>query len=251
MIEIIPAIDIINGKCVRLSQGDYKQKTEYAVSPVEMAKNYADAGVRRLHLVDLDGAKAFRPCNLDSLQEIASLGLLDIEWGGGIKSRQHLEEVFEAGAGHAIIGSLAVKQPELMEQWLKEFGGEKIILGADLRDGKVSVSGWLEDSELTIDDIINRFLPYGLKEVIVTDISKDGMLQGPNTQLYVDLARRFPEIIFTVSGGISSIEDIDTLDSHGLPRVIVGKAIYENRIPLSLIQSRLTTNISSECRQKE
>lgn len=251
MIEIIPAIDIINGKCVRLSQGDYEQKTEYAISPVEMARQYADVGVRRLHLVDLDGAKASRPCNLDSLREIASLGLLDIEWGGGIKSRQHLEEVFEAGAGHAIIGSLAVKQPELMEQWLKEFGSEKIILGADLRDGKVSVSGWLEDSELTIDEIISRFLPYGLKEVIVTDISKDGMLQGPNTQLYVDLANRFPEIIFTVSGGISSIEDIDTLDSHGLPRVIVGKAIYENRIPLSLIKSRLTTNISSECRQKE
>lgn len=251
MIEIIPAIDIINGKCVRLSQGDYEQKTEYAISPVEMARQYADVGVRRLHLVDLDGAKASRPCNLDSLREIASLGLLDIEWGGGIKSRQHLEEVFEAGAGHAIIGSLAVKQPELMEQWLKEFGGEKIILGADLRDGKVSVSGWLEDSELTIDEIISRFLPYGLKEVIVTDISKDGMLQGPNTQLYVDLANRFPEIIFTVSGGISSIEDIDTLDSHGLPRVIVGKAIYENRIPLSLIKSRLTQNTPSECRQKE
>lgn len=251
MIEIIPAIDIINGKCVRLSQGDYQQKTEYAVSPVEMALNYADAGVKRLHLVDLDGAKASRPCNLDSLREIADLGLLDIEWGGGIKSRRHLEDVFEAGAGHAIIGSLAVKQPELMEEWLREFGGEKIILGADLRDGKVSVSGWLEDSELTIDEIINRFLPYGLKEVIVTDISKDGMLQGPNTQLYVDLARRFPEIIFTVSGGISSIEDIDTLDSHGLPRVIVGKAIYENRIPLSLIKSRLTQNTPSECQQKE
>ncbi len=237
MIEIIPAIDIINGKCVRLSQGDYQQKTEYAVSPAEMAQLYADTGVRRLHLVDLDGAKASHPCNLDSLREIADLGLLDIEWGGGIKSREHLEDVFAAGADHAIIGSLAVKQPELMEQWLQEFGGEKIILGADLRNGKVSVSGWLEDSELTIDDIINRFLPYGLKEVIVTDISKDGMLQGPNTQLYIDLASRFPSITFTVSGGISSLDDIINLDNHSLPRVIVGKAIYENRIPLNLLKS--------------
>lgn len=240
MIEIIPAIDIIDGKCVRLSQGDYQQKTVYDVSPVEMARMYADTGVRRLHLVDLDGAKASRPCNLDALREIAALNLLDIEWGGGIKSPEHLEAVFEAGAGHAIIGSLAVKNPELMEKWLEEYGGDKIILGADLRDGKVSVSGWLEDSEMTIDDIINRFLPHGLKEVIVTDISKDGMLKGPNTDLYVDLARRFPDLIFTVSGGISSMEDIDLLDNQGLPRVIVGKAIYENRIPLSLIKSRLS-----------
>lgn len=242
MIEIIPAIDIIGGKCVRLSQGDYAQKTEYEVSPVEMARLYADAGVRRLHLVDLDGAKASHPCNLDSLSEIASLKILDIEWGGGIKSRRHLEEVFEAGADYAIIGSLAVKEPALMEEWLREFGGERIILGADLRDGKVSVNGWLEDSELTVDDIIARFLPHGLKEVIVTDISKDGMLTGPNTQLYVDLCRRFPGVTFTVSGGISSISDIDTLDSLGLPRVIVGKAIYENRIPLPLLKSRLTKN---------
>lgn len=240
MIEIIPAIDIIDGKCVRLSQGDYQQKTVYDVSPVEMARMYADTGVKRLHLVDLDGAKASQPCNLKALHDIASLNLLDIEWGGGIKSREHLEAVFEAGAGHAIIGSLAVKSPDLMEKWLKEYGGDKIILGADLRDGKVSVSGWLEDSEMTIDDIIERFLPHGLNEVIVTDISKDGMLKGPNTGLYVDLVHRFPGLTFTVSGGISSIEDIDLLDHLGLPRVIIGKAIYENRIPLSLIKSRLS-----------
>lgn len=233
MIEIIPAIDIIGGKCVRLSQGDYGQKTEYDMSPVEMARKYSEAGVRRLHLVDLDGAKASHPCNLETLREIADLHLLDIEWGGGIKSREHLEAVFEAGADYAIIGSLAVKQPRLMEEWLKEFGGEKIILGADLRDGKVSVSGWLEDSQLGIDDILNRFIPYGLKEAIVTDISRDGMLKGPSTPLYVDLQARYPDITFTVSGGISSIEDIDELNRLGLPRVIVGKAIYENRIPLN------------------
>ena len=232
MIEIIPAIDIIDGKCVRLSQGDYQQKTVYSATPLDMARLYAEAGVKRLHLVDLDGAKASHPCNLASLRERASEKLLEIEWGGGIKSREHLDEVFKAGADYAIIGSLAVKQPELMETWLKEFGGEKIILGADLRDGKVSVSGWLEDSELTIDDIINRFLPFGLKEVIVTDISKDGMLAGPNIELYTGLKSRFPQITFTVSGGISRIEDIRTLDTLGLPRVIVGKAIYENRISL-------------------
>lgn len=242
MTEIIPAIDIIDGKCVRLSQGDYQQKTVYEVSPVEMARMYADAGIRRLHLVDLDGAKASQPCNLDVLRDIASLNLLDIEWGGGIKSREHLEAVFDAGAGHAIIGSLAVKRPDLMEKWLEEFGGEKIILGADLRDGKVSVSGWLEDSEMTVDDILNRFLPHGLKEVIVTDISKDGMLKGPNTQLYVDLAQRFPELIFTVSGGISSIDDITLLDDLNLPRVIVGKAIYENRITLNQIKERVSSD---------
>lgn len=233
MIEIIPAIDIIDGKCVRLSQGDYGRQTTYSYSPVDMARQYAAAGVKRLHLVDLEGAKEGKPCNLDSLREIAALNLLDIEWGGGIKERQHLDAVFEAGAGHAIIGSLAVKKPELMEEWLKEFGGEKIILGADLRDGKVAVSGWLEDSSLSIDDLLHRFIPFGLKEAIVTDISKDGMLQGPSNQLYVDLAKRYPEITFTVSGGISSIDDIRSLDSLSLPRVIVGKAIYEGRIALS------------------
>lgn len=233
MIEIIPAIDIIDGKCVRLSQGDYGQKTVYSTTPLEMARLYAEHGVKRLHLVDLDGAKASHPCNLTSLREIASEKLLAIEWGGGIKSREHLDEVFKAGADYAIIGSLAVKQPELMEEWLKEFGGEKIILGADLRDGKVSVNGWLEDSELTIDDIISRFIPFGLKEAIVTDISKDGMLAGPNVELYKGLQNRFPEITFTVSGGISGIDDIRSLNSLGLPRVIVGKAIYENRISLS------------------
>ena len=237
MIEIIPAIDIIDGKCVRLSQGDYGRKTVYGASPVEMARMYADCGVKRIHLVDLDGAKAGHPSNLPTLREIADLATVDTEWGGGIKSRADLEAVFEAGAGHAIIGSLAVKQPEMMEQWLGEFGGEKIILGADLRNGKVSVSGWLEDSELSIDDIILRFLPFGLKEVIVTDISKDGMLQGPNVALYTGLAERFPQITFTVSGGISSAEDIIQLDSLGLPRVIVGKAIYEGRITPDQLKS--------------
>ena len=236
MIEIIPAIDIIGGRCVRLSQGDYERQTTYDATPVEMARRYAEAGVKRLHLVDLDGAKAGHPCNLETLRDVARTGLLSIEWGGGIKSREGLEDVLEAGADYAIIGSLAVKKPELMEQWLQEFGGERIILGADIRDGKVAVNGWLEDSPLSVDDLIDRFLPFGLREVICTDISKDGMLQGPSTDLYLRLVRKYPQIVFTVSGGISSVSDIRRLNDLRLPRVIVGKAIYENRISLEALK---------------
>lgn len=239
MIEIIPAIDIIDGHCVRLSQGDYSSKRVYAGTPAEMASAYRQAGVGRIHLVDLDGAKAGQPRNLASLRAIASPGKLQTEWGGGIKTRADLEAVFAAGADYAIIGSLAVKQPALMEEWLKEFGGEKIILGADLRDGKVSVAGWLEDSDLSIDSLIERFLPFGLKEVICTDISKDGMLQGPSFELYSHLRRRYPQLTFTVSGGISSMADIEKLDRMGLPRVIVGKAIYEGRISLEEIAAMI------------
>lgn len=235
MIEIIPAIDIIDGRCVRLSQGDYSSKRVYSASPAEMARAYAAAGVGRIHLVDLDGAKAGSPRNLAVLKEIAASGLVRTEWGGGIKTRRDLEAVFAAGADAAIIGSLAVKQPQLVEEWLQEFGGQRIILGADLREGKVSVGGWLEDSDLTVDSLIERFLPHGLKEVICTDISKDGMLQGPSEELYVGLQDRYPELTFTVSGGISSMRDIERLDALGLPRVIVGKAIYEGRISLEEI----------------
>lgn len=235
MIQIIPAIDIIDGRCVRLTQGDYRQKSVYTMTPLDMARSFAEAGVRRLHLVDLDGAKAGEPRNLATLEAIASLSTLDIEWGGGIKSRAHLEDVFNAGAGHAIIGSLAVKDPHTMECWLREFGGKRIILGADLRNGKVSVSGWLEDSPLSVHDLLDRFIPSGLKEVITTDISKDGMLQGPSTQLYVDLARRYPDMTFTVSGGISSMLDVLHLEGLGMQRVVVGKAIYEGHISLKEI----------------
>lgn len=232
MIQVIPAIDIIDGKCVRLSQGDFSRKTQYAVSPADMAMKYADAGIERIHVVDLDGAKKGEPCNLRALEEIASKSGLDVEWGGGIKSEQHLNEVLNAGAGHAIIGSLAVSRPELMEQWLAEYGGDRIILGADLRNGKVSVAGWLKDSALTADDLLKRFLPYGLTECIVTEISRDGMLQGPATDLYLSLQNGYPSVTFTVSGGISDMDDIRNLDRLGLKRVIVGKAIYEGRISL-------------------
>lgn len=236
MIEIIPAIDIIGGKCVRLSQGDYDKKAVYSSSPVEMAKLYKDYGLRRIHVVDLDGAKAGCPCNLRVLKEISDLGDVDIEWGGGIKTREDLNAVFESGANHAIIGSVAVRHPELFRSWLREFGGERIVLGADVRNGKVSVNGWLEDSELSVNALVDMFVEDGLKEVIVTDIAKDGMLQGPSDGLYLELARCYPGIVFTVSGGIASMEDIRRLDALGLPRVIVGKAIYEKRIRLEEVK---------------
>lgn len=235
MIEIIPAVDIIDGKCVRLSQGDYNRKSVYAATPLDMARRYADAGVRRIHLVDLDGARDGHPCNLATLEAIASLGRLDIEWGGGVKTDSHLNDVISAGAGHVIVGSIAVRQPHTMESWLRQYGGERIILGADLRNGKVSVNGWQEDSALSVHDLLDRFIPHGLKEVITTDISRDGMLQGPSSRLYIDLARRYPGMIFTVSGGIASMADICSLDEYGLQRVIVGKAIYEGRITLEEI----------------
>lgn len=236
MIEIIPAIDIIDGRCVRLSQGDYSRSKVYDSTPAEMARIYAAAGVGRIHLVDLDGAKAGYPCNLDCLKGLASLKGVSLEWGGGIKDDSALEAVFSAGAAHAVVGSVAVKNPGLMRRWLERYGGERIILGADVREGKVAVSGWLEDSSLSIDDLIGSFLPYGLKECIVTDISRDGMLEGPSFELYESLSEKWPGVIFTVSGGISSMEDVRRLDGLGLPRVIVGKAIYEGVVSLEDIR---------------
>ena len=234
MIQIIPAIDIIEGRCVRLSKGDYDRRKVYDAQPLDMAKAYEDAGVKRLHLVDLDGAKANGPQNLATLEQIAARTTLEIEFGGGIKTTDALQAVFDYGATYAIAGSIAAREPELFEQWLLAYGPGKMILGADLRDGKVSVGGWLEDMELTIDDLIARF--PAVTQIICTDISKDGMLQGPAFELYNDLQGRYPAIDFTVSGGISSMADIERLDSEGLRRVIVGKAIYENRISLKEIE---------------
>ncbi len=239
MIEIIPAIDLIGGKNVRLRQGDYGHKTEYDVSPCDMAARYSKAGVKRIHVVDLDGAMSGKPRNLDVLRSITDTVDVDIEWGGGIKDDASLKAVFEAGAAHAIIGSVAVRNPELMVSWLERYGGSRIILGADVRGEEVAVSGWTEDSALTIDDLLRRFVPFGLVECIVTDISKDGMLEGPNFSLYEKLNKRWPDVTFTVSGGISSMSDIRRLDQLGLPRVIVGKAIYEDKITLDEISSFL------------
>ena len=231
MIEVIPAIDTIDGRCVRLSQGDYGRSKTYG-DPLDMAKAFADAGASRVHLVDLDGAKASSPANLAVLEKIASLGALRSEWGGGIKSAQALRSVFDAGADWAIVGSIAALEPDLFAQWLQAFGPEKLILGADVKNARIAVKGWLEESALGIEDLLEKFRPCGLVQVICTDISKDGMLCGPSEEMYTQLKTRFPEMEFTVSGGISKNADIERIEELGLPRVIVGKAFYEGRITL-------------------
>ena len=236
---IIPAIDLIDGRCVRLTQGDYGQKKEYSANPLDMAKQYEDCGVERLHVVDLDGAKAKKPCNLNILEKIASLTSLDVEWGGGIKDADSLRSALNAGAGRIICGSIAVDDREVFAQWLSSFGPSKIILGADIRDGKVSTHGWLKDSGLTLDELMSWYLPYGLDQMICTDISKDGMLQGPDFGLYVDMKQKWPSVAITLSGGISSIGDLCKAEELGLHSVIVGKAIYEGRISLKELESWL------------
>ena len=232
MINVIPAIDLIDGKCVRLTKGDYNQKKQYDASPLDMALRYQDIGIRRLHVVDLDGAKSSSPKNLHVLEEIAIRTSLEIEWGGGIKSDQALYDAYNAGADYLIIGSVAVSKPELFARWLDEYGGGRLILGADINDGRVAINGWLEKSKQTIDALIDRFIPHGLREVICTDIAKDGMLQGPTFDLYARLQAKYPEQDIIVSGGISKMDDIQRLNEMNLRHVIVGKAIYEGRITL-------------------
>ncbi len=242
MIDIIPAIDLIGGECVRLTQGDYDRKTTYFKDPLRVAKMYEEIGVKRLHLVDLDGAKASKPMNLAVLERIAGKTKLTIQYGGGIKSEEALNEVFLAGADRAICGSVAILNPELLAGWIKKYGTEHIILGADVKEGRVATHGWLESSDVSAADLIRKFVSYGLSQVICTDISKDGMLEGPSFGLYEELQKEFPGVEVTVSGGISSIDDIKRLDRMKLRSVIVGKAIYENKITLEQIQ---------QCLQKE
>ncbi len=241
MIELIPAIDIIGGRCVRLSQGDYERQTTYDAEPADMVKRFADCGVKRVHIVDLDGAKAAQPENLPTREKMAGIDSVSIEWGGGLKTETAVRQVFDAGAAYAIVGSVAAKQPDLFTTWLNAFGAERMVLGADVREGKVSVSGWQEDLNLGIEALIDTFQPHGLRQVICTDISRDGMLQGPSFDLYTQLQAAYPDIDFTVSGGISSMDDIRRLDSLNLRKVIIGKAIYEGRISLKEIETYIIT----------
>jgi phosphoribosylformimino-5-aminoimidazole carboxamide ribotide isomerase len=231
--QIIPAIDIIDGKCVRLSQGDYNQKKVYNENPLEVAKSFEDQGVRKLHLVDLDGAKAKRVINFKTLESISKNTQLDIEFGGGIKSDQDLQKVFDYGAKQAIIGTIAVKSPDLFFNWLENYGSDKIILGADVNNEMLAVNGWLETSEISIYDFLEKNISKGLKHVICTDISKDGMLQGTAIGLYEKLMNKFPLLNIIASGGVSSMKDIEKLKSIGCQSVIVGKAIYEGKINLT------------------
>ena len=236
---IIPAIDLMDGRCVRLTQGDYGQKKEYSADPVDMAKQYEDCGVTRLHVVDLDGARAKKPCNLRVLENIATKTGLDIEWGGGIKDASSLRSTLDAGANRIICGSIAVDERETFASWLKEFGPSRLILGADVRDGKVATHGWLKDSGLGLDELMGWYIPDGLSQMICTDISKDGMLQGPDFDFYVGLKQSWPSVDVTLSGGISCMDDLCKADELGIHSVIMGKAIYEGRITLKDLESWL------------
>ena len=236
---IIPAIDLMDGRCVRLTQGDYGQKKEYSADPLDMAKQYEDAGITRLHVVDLDGAKAKKPCNLAVLEKIAGATSLDVEWGGGVKDAGALRSVLDAGAGRIICGSIAVDDRQEFSLWLSSFGPSKIILGADVRDGKVATHGWLKDSGLALEELMGWYVPEGLSQMICTDISKDGMLQGPDFDFYVALKQAWPTVDVTLSGGVSCMEDIVKAAELGLHSVIVGKAVYEGRISLKEIESWL------------
>ena len=236
---IIPAIDLMDGKCVRLTQGDYGQKKEYSADPLDMAMQYADCGVTRLHVVDLDGAKAKKPCNLAVLERIATRTSLDVEWGGGIKDASALRSALDAGAGRIICGSIAVDDRAAFSQWLAQFGPSRIILGADVRDGKVATHGWLKDSGLALEELMGWYVPEGLSQMICTDISKDGMLQGPDFGFYVSLKEQWPTVDVTLSGGISCMDDLVKAEGLGLHSVIVGKAIYEGKITLKELESWL------------
>lgn len=234
--ELIPAIDLIDGRCVRLTQGDYGQTKIYDAEPVDMARRYADCGVRRLHIVDLDGAKAKAPCNLSTLEKVVAATGLDVEWGGGIKDSVAMQQVVDAGASRVICGSVAVDNPELFAQWLQEYGASSVILGADIRDGRVATHGWLKDGGMGVEELVEKFLPYNLSQLICTDISRDGMLQGPNLPLYEQLQQRFPMVDVTLSGGVSSMDDLKRARECGVRAAIIGKAIYEGRITLKELE---------------
>ena len=230
--QIIPAIDIIDGKCVRLTQGDYAQKTIYNENPLEVAKQFEAAGLKRLHLVDLDGAKAGTVKNWAVLQEIAAYTTLSIDFGGGIKKDKDLNIVFESGAAYATIGSLAVKEPDTFLEWLSVYGADKFILGADVKSEKIVVAGWLETTDINIYDFLQDYINKGILQSFCTDVSKDGKLEGPSIDLYKNIVQKFPSLYFIASGGVSCLEDLTALKELGCAGAIVGKAIYEGRIAL-------------------
>jgi len=237
--EIIPAIDIIDGKCVRLTQGDYQQKKEYDQSPLAVAKKMEDSGVRRLHLVDLDGAKQKKVINLDILETIATQTQLHIDFGGGVQSDEDLRRVFNAGAQQVTGGSIAVRQPVTFLSWLDQHGSEKIILGADAKDRKIAVHGWQEKTKWEVLDFIKHYHAKGIEYVICTDVAKDGLLQGPSLKLYQDILQELPELKLIASGGATTVNDLYELQSAGLHGVIIGKALLEGRIKLTELREFL------------
>jgi len=240
---IIPAIDIYDGKCVRLRQGDYEQKTVYTASPAEVARQFADAGFKFLHIVDLEGAKEKKIVNWDSIESIISVTGLQVEVGGGIRTTADIKRLLIAGASRVVVGSVAAKSPELVEYWIKQFGAEKIIIGMDVKKGSIAVSGWMEDSHRQPMDFILDLQRRGARTFICTDISRDGMLSGVNAEFFQNLKSAFPQVSIIASGGISKIEDLKLLEKINLSAVIVGKAIYEGK--LSIME--LTKLNGAEC----
>lgn len=230
MIELIPAIDIIDGKCVRLTKGDYDQKKVYNEDPVAVAREFERLGFKRLHVVDLDGAKSKHIVNDAVLRGITQATSLTVDFGGGIKTEEDIEKAFSAGAAMVTVGSIAVTHPELCESWLKKYGAGKIILGADVRNGMISINGWKEDSAEPLIPFLRKYVAMGVKNVLCTEISKDGMLQGPATLLYKEVMEQFPDMHLIASGGVSSNEDITNLEENGIPAVVFGKAFYEGKI---------------------
>ncbi|HRN55203.1 MAG TPA: 1-(5-phosphoribosyl)-5-[(5-phosphoribosylamino)methylideneamino]imidazole-4-carboxamide isomerase [Agriterribacter sp.] len=231
--EIIPAIDIIDGKCVRLTQGDYAQKKIYNEHPLEVAKQFEDAGLQRLHLVDLDGAKAGQVKNWKVLETIAGKTGLIIDFGGGIKEREDVDIVFNSGAALATVGSIAVKDEAELVKWCMIFGADKFLLGADVKDEKIAIGGWLETTDIWVYDFMEKYIGHGIKQIFCTDVSKDGKLEGPAVELYKNIIQKFPALHFIASGGVSSIADLHALRDAGCKGTIVGKAIYEGRIKMS------------------
>ena len=239
MIEIIPAIDIIGGKCVRLSKGDYDTKKVYNENPEEVAKAFEDNGIKRLHIVDLDGAKAKHIVNYKVLENTATATNLVIDFGGGIKSDEDLRIAFNSGAQMITGGSIAVKEPDKFKGWISKYTPERVILGADAKNKKIAINGWQESTETDLTTYLDGYIKEGITKVICTDIDKDGMLQGPSTALYKEILAQFPKLYLIASGGIGNIDDIKELDGAGVPAVIFGKAIYEGRIQLKDLQQFL------------
>ncbi|MGW8121815.1 1-(5-phosphoribosyl)-5-[(5-phosphoribosylamino)methylideneamino]imidazole-4-carboxamide isomerase [Roseivirga echinicomitans] len=235
--HIIPAIDIIDGKCVRLTQGDYAKKTEYAADPLIVAKKFEAAGIKRLHVVDLDGAKASKIVNEFTLKRITSNTSLHVDFGGGVKSDEAIDMAFAAGAAQITAGSIAVKDKALVQTWLKKYGADKIILGADVHHNEVRINGWQEGSGMNIFDFLEDYVSAGIAYVICTDVSKDGLLQGPSFELYSDLMQRFPSLKLIASGGVSCLNDLKQLEQMGVFGTIVGKAYYEGRVTLKELAS--------------
>jgi len=241
---LIPAIDIIGGQCVRLTKGDYAQKTVYRDSPAEVAAEFEQYGYQRLHVVDLDGAKSKHIVNNAVLSEITQRTKLVVDFGGGIKTDSDIEAAFAAGAAMVTVGSIAVTQPDLFLGWLEKYGADRLILGADVRNGKVSINGWKEDSAEDLLPFLKKYIDAGVRHVLCTEISKDGMLQGPATSLYSEVLEAYPDCQLIASGGVSCIEDIRQLDKAGIPAVVFGKAIYEGRIDLKELLAEFPQNVN-------